>query len=187
MAIEDSVKQGLVARGTNAPVIVSGSQGVNHRVEISTVREVSGADWKKAHEVAEIVARAGLSPHLVTNALIVGHDYPGKSFALEDVPMSLENKVGEVGCKGDTIISWRVEEAKNRLLEGGKTFINSDSTSLVVAERLPDVISDTSPAKVIRMAVIIKKETVEVPRIEQPKEEDSKVYSFGPLPLDKVA
>lgn len=166
MAIEDKTKQWLVT-----------TKRESHRVEISTVREVSEADWRKAHEVAEVVARAGLSPHLVTNALIIGHDYPGKALTLEDVPVSLEDKVGEVGHKGDTIISWRVEEAKNRLLEGGRTFINSDSTSLVVAERLPDVISDRSPAKVIRMAVIIRKEIVEAPQI----------YSFGSLPLDKAA
>lgn len=178
MAIENKIKQqGLVSQGTNAPIIVSGPKGGAHRVEISTVREVSEADWRKAHEVAEVVARAGLSPHLVANALIIGHDYPGKALTLENVPMSLENKVGEVGSKGDTIISWRVEEARRRLLEGGKTFVESDTTSLVVAERLPDIISDTSPAKVIRMAVIIKKEEVVVPQI----------YSFGPLPLDKAA
>lgn len=176
MVIESKLKQGLVT-----------VKKESHRVEISTVREVSEADWRKAHEVAEVVARAGLSPHLVTNALILGHDYPGKVLTLEDVPMSLEDKVGEVGSKGDTIISWRVEEAKKRLLEDGRIFMESDSTSLVVAERLPDVISDTSPAKVIRMAVIIKKEVVEAPQIEQPKEENTKVYSFGALPLDKAA
>ena len=91
-------------------------------------------------------------------------------------------QVPNVVTQGSTI-----EEAKKRLLEDGKTFVSSDTTSLVVAERLPDVISDTSPAKVIRMAVIIKKEEVVVSQIEQPKGEEPKIYSFGPLPLDKAA
>ena len=181
------VSDNSAASQGGASTVVSNQPWKSHRVEISTVREVSEADWRKAHEVAEVVARAGLSPHLVTNALILGHDYPGKALTLEDVPMSLEeSKVGEVGSKGDTIISWRIEEAKKRLLEDGKTFVESDSTSLVVAERMPDVISDTSPAKVIRMAVIIKKEVIEVPQIEQPKEEQ-KTFTLGPLDLDRAA
>ncbi len=187
MAIEDTSKKGLSVTGNSAPAKILHFKREGYRVEISTVRDVRNADWRKAHEVAEIVSRANLSPHLVTNALILGHNYPGEALILEDVPINLEeNKVGEVGLAGDNVISWRIEEAKQSLIEGGKSYVRSDENSLVVAERLPDVISDTSPAKVIRMAVIIKEEEVVVPQIEEPKEEQ-KTFTLGPLDLDKAA